>query len=409
MLIISGVQMVQKVEFDEQIQTNRPDSECERVTGKLLQTVKLPDTITSWDVSAFAINSNGIYVMRQPTSVTGFRFFFVTLTLPTSVKRGEIFQLQVTVFNYRKSDVKAIVALHESPEFVVLGGTIRDGWYETATWLKAESATIVKFRMGLVQAGLVLVKVKATDQADGYYDQVHRNLLIKHDGQQYKGLITELMSVKDENEGVAKMFDIPWPLGERISDGSQSVKVKITGDVFGQALSNLDSLVNLPTGCGEQTMIGMAPNVFGLYYIDSKELKGFETIVKEMKYNMKAGRLTAFVVKCFSRAAEYITVDERIIFKGIKFLMSRMEPSGAFSEKGKIVHQEFLRFRESISNEVNKAFAYLVKEINSQGKDTLKPKTKASTAYAFSLLPQHDSEKKKVFMSLLDDVQGLRY
>jgi len=41
----------------------------------------------------------------------------------------------------------------------------------------------------------------------------------------------------------------------------------MTGDVMGPALSGLDRLLQLPTGCGEQNMILFAPNIYVLEYL----------------------------------------------------------------------------------------------------------------------------------------------
>lgn len=40
-----------------------------------------------------------------------------------------------------------------------------------------------------------------------------------------------------------------------------------SGDVMGPTLNNLDKLLRLPFGCGEQNMIHFAPNVFVLKYL----------------------------------------------------------------------------------------------------------------------------------------------
>ena len=39
------------------------------------------------------------------------------------------------------------------------------------------------------------------------------------------------------------------------------------GDVMGSALSDLDKLLALPTGCGEQNMLKFAPNIYVLEYL----------------------------------------------------------------------------------------------------------------------------------------------
>ena len=61
------------------------------------------------------------------------------------------------------------------------------------------------------------------------------------------------------------------------------------GDVFGQALSNLNDLVSMPIGCGEQNMITTVPNVFGMDYIYTTNQQGLENVLRDMLGNMKKG------------------------------------------------------------------------------------------------------------------------
>lgn len=63
----------------------------------LAQTV--PDTITKWVAGAFCVSPVGFGV-APGVELTAFQPFFVSLTLPTSVIRGEVFTLRATVFNY---------------------------------------------------------------------------------------------------------------------------------------------------------------------------------------------------------------------------------------------------------------------------------------------------------------------
>ena len=49
--------------------------------------------------------------------------------------------------------------------------------------------------------------------------------------------------------------------------GSESGEVIVIGDVMGPTLKNLDKLLKLPFGCGEQNMINFAPNLYILDYL----------------------------------------------------------------------------------------------------------------------------------------------
>ena len=41
----------------------------------------------------------------------------------------------------------------------------------------------------------------------------------------------------------------------------------VLGDVMGSVLANLDSILQMPTGCGEQNMVKFAPNIYVLQYL----------------------------------------------------------------------------------------------------------------------------------------------
>ena len=62
--------------------------------------VQVPDTITSWVANGFAMSSVYGMAISDRTMLKAFQPFFVQMTLPYSVIRGEEIPLTVTVFNY---------------------------------------------------------------------------------------------------------------------------------------------------------------------------------------------------------------------------------------------------------------------------------------------------------------------
>lgn len=152
---------------------------------------------------------------------------------------------------------------------------------------------------------------------------------------------------------------------------------------MGAALTNLDSLVQMPTGCGEQNMINFAPNIAVLEYVKASGSTGLadetakaKEFVKmgyqrQLSYrrgdgsfsafgeNDKAGStwLTAFVLRSFKvvfasnlhrisikvvQAAEpFATIDSNVLERGLEFLESRQRmPVGSFEELGEVHHEE---------------------------------------------------------------------
>ena len=59
-----------------------------------------PDTITSWIADGFALSTENSISVSMPASLRVFQPFFVSLTLPYSVIRGEKLEVRATVFNY---------------------------------------------------------------------------------------------------------------------------------------------------------------------------------------------------------------------------------------------------------------------------------------------------------------------
>lgn len=71
----------------------------DRDSGSAQVPVTVPDTITSWETEAFCLSSEGLG-LAPPAQLTVFQPFFLELSLPYSIIRGEIFELKATVFNY---------------------------------------------------------------------------------------------------------------------------------------------------------------------------------------------------------------------------------------------------------------------------------------------------------------------
>nr|UFX77144.1 CD109 antigen-like isoform D [Biomphalaria glabrata] len=338
------------------------------VNGHLRSKVVLPDTITSWIVSAFAVNSEGLAVAKEPFKLTAFQLFFLSMNLPYSIKRGEVFVLRVTVFNYRSQHVQAVVSLAHSDQFMVVDETESEGWYSKSLSLEAYRASSVSYRINATTLGQITLHVTATDPADGQKDEVKRELLVKPEGVERSRAITKVM-ILNSGKSLSETFNIKWPQ-EKIVPDSQRVEIKVTGEVFGQALSGLENLVSIPFGCGEQNMISTVPNIFGLKYIRGTSQDGMEDLAAKLTNNMKLGYqrqvenyrhedgsysawgdkfgnaesgstwLTAFVIRSFAQASKFISVDTNVLETGIEFLKSCQDRTGKFIERGQVFHSD---------------------------------------------------------------------
>lgn len=60
------------------------------------------------------------------------------------------------------------------------------------------------------------------------------------------------------------------------------------GDILGRALKNLDGLLKMPYGCGEQNMALLAPNIYILQYLKSTE-QLTDAILKKATHFLTSG------------------------------------------------------------------------------------------------------------------------
>lgn len=75
-------------------------------SGKEAIQVTVPDTITTWKAMTFCISQSRGFGLSPTVGLTAFKPFFVDLTLPYSVVRGESFRLTATIFNYLKKCIR---------------------------------------------------------------------------------------------------------------------------------------------------------------------------------------------------------------------------------------------------------------------------------------------------------------
>ncbi|NWX65690.1 A2MG protein, partial [Promerops cafer] len=86
--------------------------------GKADLEVTIPDTITEWKASAFCTSADTGFGLSSTVSLRAFQPFFVELTMPYSVVRGESFTLRATVFNYLPACIRVSVTLAQSTHFL---------------------------------------------------------------------------------------------------------------------------------------------------------------------------------------------------------------------------------------------------------------------------------------------------
>lgn len=158
------------------------------------------------------------------------------------------------------------------------------------------------------------------------------------------------------------MVELPSHTG--ILTDTLKIHVNCVGNLFAAAIKNLNKLIRLPSGCGEQNMLNFVPNIVMLRYlkaigqlrpdINRKAIlyteKGYQ---RQLTYRHSDGSfsafgksdktgstwLTAFVAKSFQQAAAFIDIDEAAIDAALKWLAQKQNADGSFTEIGSISYK----------------------------------------------------------------------
>uniref|UniRef100_A0A673WLV1 Alpha-2-macroglobulin-like n=1 Tax=Salmo trutta TaxID=8032 RepID=A0A673WLV1_SALTR len=336
-------------------------------TGKVNVEKTVPDTITKWAAGAFCTSPVG-FGLAPNTGLTAFQPFFVSLTLPYSVIRGEVFTLKATVFNYLSKCIMVKVILAESDQFTAKPC---EGCQYTLCLCAEESRTF-KWILTPTALGEVSVKVSAealkteelcgnevaTVPEKGRIDTIVQTLLVEVS---VCPVYLSCICLASPEGPVEK--DISLKLPEVFVEGSAKASLSVLGDLMGRAMKNLDSLLQMPYGCGEQNMVLFAPNIYILNYLQSTRQLTMEIQTRatgflesgyqrELNYKHDDGSysafgksdesgntwLTSFVLKSFGGAKPYIFVDPAHIAQAKAWLASHQQKDGCITSVGKLFH-----------------------------------------------------------------------
>ncbi|XP_048243526.1 CD109 antigen-like isoform X9 [Haliotis rufescens] len=370
--VLKGIQAPETLKEVEKVRTDFPETWLWMNTtagtdGKAVISTIVPDTITSWVASAFAVNAqSGLGIAPTSAKIRVFRPFFVSLNLPYSVTRGEQLALQAIVFNYLTQDVDAVVSIPQSKDYlnVVIDANGREQTEskdQTQTvYVKAGGATSVYFP--IVPATLGKIDLTVSARSTLAADAVKRQLLVEPEGTPKEYNVPVLIDLK---QATSFSKNVPITLPQNVVSGSQTARITAIGDLMGPTVSGLDSLLRMPTGCGEQTMLGLAPDVFVTNYltatkqltgdIEDKAIKYMESgYQRELTYQHKDGSfsafgdrdpsgsmwLTAFVIKTFHQAKPYTFIDDDVLTRAVDWMVARQKADGSFPEPGRVIHKD---------------------------------------------------------------------
>ncbi|XP_043935593.1 alpha-2-macroglobulin-like [Protopterus annectens] len=355
-------------------------------SGDVFVPVNVPDTITEWKAGMFCMANTG-FGLAKTVGLNVFQPFFLEPILPYSVIRGEEFPLKVTVFNYLQQCIKVQVTLEKSEDFEIsscerceYSSCICGGRTKAFVW------NIVPITLGNVNFTITAEAIQTNElcynevvivPTRGRKDTVIKPLLVEPEGTKMEMAKSSLLCPK----GPTLLENISVQLPSEVVKGSARAYVSVVGDIMGNALQNLDNLLAMPYGCGEQNMVLFAPNIFILQYLEKtgqltaaikeKAIRFLESgYQRELLYKHNDGSysafghidptgntwLTAFVLKSFAQAKPYIFVDDTHINNAAGWLRRLQLQNGCFRSVGHLFHSSM---KGGVNDDISLA-AYIV-------------------------------------------------
>lgn len=239
---------------------------------------KIPDTMTTWDISGFALSEDFGLGIAEPQQLVVKQKFFLMVHLPYSIRVGEILKVEVTVFNYFTKisaplnvDVTLYSGSNSNDEEEEIGyddgeNSNTDSEFDFYQAKKLanhcqysrlenenreksitkrvravkNSGTATHFYIKATKAGDIKLKVRAQIARSKTFDEVVKTLKVEHEGltkHKNKAVLVDLR-FKDRD---SYSFDIF--VDKDAVKKSIKIETSVIGDLIGPALVSTENLM----------------------------------------------------------------------------------------------------------------------------------------------------------------------
>jgi hypothetical protein len=310
-------------------------------SGRALLTVPLADSITTWRLSALANSAKG-ELGSTMSGVKVFQDFFIDLDLPVALTQGDEVAVPVAIYNYLPERQDIELTLDRAPWFELMeGSTIQKKSVEK------EEVSVAHFRIKAKEAGMH--KLTVTARGKSLSDAISRDVEVSPDGKKYVVYKGDFVG----SQGVTSTVDIP----REAVPGASALSVTVYPRPMAQVIEGMDRFLAMPTGCFEQTSSTLYPDIVVLDYL-RKTKQASPELEKKAQYYINQGCqrlmtfesrgggfsyygggapsmvLSAYGLMIFSDASKVAQVDQAVIDRTKRALLSRKKGDGSWTAEG---------------------------------------------------------------------------
>jgi uncharacterized protein YfaS (alpha-2-macroglobulin family) len=212
------------------------------VDGTATLSVTLPDNLTSWRATATAVSS-GAMAGKGRSDVIARKPLMVRVSPPAFLVQDESQTVGVAVRNETDTDQDVDVRI------TAIGLDVRGNTVQRLR-LKQRSSGRVEWQLRAVDPGKATVRVVAAASRGGHTDGLEVKLPVRANG-------PTLESYSAGDTASSTKFEMKVEQGAIAGD----LTISLTPSILGSIIDSLDTLVDYPYGCVEQTMSRFMPAV----------------------------------------------------------------------------------------------------------------------------------------------------
>lgn len=301
--------------------------------------VPMADSITTWRLSMLASGLGG--QMGSATApIKVFQDFFVDLDLPVALTQHDSVEIPVTVYNYLPQAQDVTLTLAPQPWFVLRGPSV-----QTLSVGPGE-VKVVYYPITVALLGHFALTVTA--RGTTLSDAVRRVIDVLPDGKRRDAAINGRLEGSVEKTVTIPAGSVP---------GASKLFVKLYPGAFSQVVEGLDGMLQMPSGCFEQTSSTTYPDVLALDYLkQTKKVNPALQMKAEGYINVGYQRLvtfecrgggfswfgnepahqvlTAYGLLEFADMARVHSVDPNVLARTQRWLAGRQRADGSWNETG---------------------------------------------------------------------------
>jgi len=310
--------------------------------------VPLADSITTWRMAMLASTASGA-LGSSTSSLMVFQDFFADIDLPVTLTQGDRVSIPVAVYNYSGGGGDVSLRLQGEDWYSLVEDVPEKNVMVESGRVSGSQFTLEAKRIGKFKLTLSARMNGAVNRAD----IVVREIEIIPNGREQSLVSNGRLETSVQHEVRFPADSIP---------GASKISVRLYPGPLSQVIEGMDSILQMPGGCFEQTSSSTYPNVLALDYMKRTKKLTPEVHAKAEGYiangyqrlltfevpgggfswfgNAPANKiLTAYGLMEFYDMSRVYDVDPKLILRTQQWLADQQQPDGSWKPDASFINE----------------------------------------------------------------------